>query len=134
MTDPHEMRVYPTVAAARNALSLDFGFDPFSCRGGQGVQDESGRIHRRPTKAALAALGYVVDRREHERIHREHLCTVCQAPVAREWTGTEYEQPAECPRHRRWSFSCDNGHRWQATDAEDAAAGHKCPTCGEYWV
>lgn len=34
----------------------------------------------------------------------------------------------------RYSFECDNGHRWEATEAEDAAADHRCPVCGEGWV
>lgn len=34
----------------------------------------------------------------------------------------------------RFSFECDNGHRWQATEAEDKAADHRCPVCGEDWV
>jgi|GEM_PF-4909593 len=32
-----------------------------------------------------------------------------------------------------WTFSCDNGHQWKATDEEDEAAGHRCPICGDYW-
>ncbi len=34
----------------------------------------------------------------------------------------------------KYNYCCDNGHRWEYTDAEDLAADHKCPTCGEYWV
>jgi hypothetical protein len=30
-------------------------------------------------------------------------------------------------------FSCDNGHRWTSTEAEDAARQHRCPYCGDYW-
>lgn len=49
---------YRTIKEARKALSLDTGFDPF-IHGG--VQDSDGRIWRRPSKEALAALGYPVE-------------------------------------------------------------------------
>lgn len=42
--------------------------------------------------------------------------------------------PEPEPEVERFSFECDNGHRWDATEAEDHAAEHKCPTCGDYWV
>ena len=32
------------------------------------------------------------------------------------------------------SYSCSNGHGWQATDEEDKAAARRCPECGEYEV
>lgn len=50
-------RLYRTLAKARGALALDTGFDPF-LHGG--VRDRAGHVHHRPTKAALAALGYPI--------------------------------------------------------------------------
>ena len=52
------MRTYPTIKAAMNELFVDCGFNPF-LHGG--MRDESGKIWKRPTREALAALGYPVD-------------------------------------------------------------------------
>lgn len=49
--------VYPTLKDARNAFALDSGFDPF-IHGP--VKDRAGQIWTKPTKAAMAALGYSV--------------------------------------------------------------------------
>lgn len=50
-------RTYRTIKAAREALALDVGFDPFV----------AGHIQGRCTKAALAELGYIVDREAADR-------------------------------------------------------------------
>lgn len=44
---------YSSIAAARNALAMDYGFDPFLHGGIGGFS--------RPTKATMADLGYPVD-------------------------------------------------------------------------
>lgn len=54
----HE-RHYRTIGEALGVLALDIGYDPFSV--GQGIEAEDGTVYRRPTKAALGALGYPVD-------------------------------------------------------------------------
>ncbi len=132
--------VYRTVAEARNALALDTGFDPFRV-GGWG----------RCTRAKLAAAGYPVDPKEWERRRqgqrdreRQGRCRECGEP-ARVQTfcdahgvGNCGRCPTEytglCPRHTRYSRECSRGHRWTATDEEDAANDHRCPQCGGYWV
>ena len=48
---------YETLKAAINALHLDAGFDPFLH---SGVVGRSGRKYRRPSRAALADMGYEV--------------------------------------------------------------------------
>lgn len=123
--------VYRTVKSAMNDVCLDYGFDPFV----------TGHVAGRPTKAKLAEMGYHVDAAEYARRQRDKdpRCTVCGrtlAPHERErYTGLgKRVRITECPDHEKWSFGCDNGHRWQATKAEDDAADHKCPVCGEYWV
>ena len=115
-------RYYRTMRAARVALALDTGFDPF-LSGGWG----------RCTKAKLADSGYVVDPRKAAELERGHHCSVCQTELTEEENGTARVWPTECPEHRKYSYECDRGHRWRATDAEDLAAGHKCPRCGGYW-
>lgn len=55
--------VYSTLKAARQRLSLDVGFDPF-LHGG--ARDRTGKLWRKPTKAALGALGYLVIRKKEE--------------------------------------------------------------------
>lgn len=72
--------------------------------------------YRRITTRDLQAAGYTVDPKEWRRRKRLE--------------AAEREKLTAEPRYR---FECDNGHRWTATDAEDRAADHKCPTCGEYW-
>jgi hypothetical protein len=120
MTDE---KVYRTVQEARNALALDTGFDPF----------RTGHIRGRCTKAKLSELGYVVDPKQAAERSQEHRCSVCQVTVKEEWDGLKMYYPDTCETHRKWRFACDNGHVWHATTAEDDAAEHKCPTCGEYW-
>ena len=115
------MQTYRTMKAARSALALDTGYDPFLCGGG------------RCTKAMLGELGYVVDAAEVDRLERGHHCETCQEPVEAQWTGLNYEYPSQCREHHKYSYACDNGHRWTVTDAEDEAANHQCPTCGDYW-
>ena len=115
------MKAYRTMKAARSALALDTGFDPFLCGGG------------RCTKAKLAELGYTVDAAKAAELERTPHCGTCQDPVEAQWTGLGYEYPSHCREHHKWGYGCDNGHRWTATDAEDGAADHKCPICGEYW-
>jgi len=56
-------------------------------------------------------------------------CTSCGSLFS---VGTR-EEPEPDPGPKRHAFECDNGHRWTATEAEDQAAGHRCPECGEYW-
>ncbi len=67
----------------------------------------------RCTKAKLAEHGYIVDPQAFAAIDLR-------------------EQATDQPKETLW-FECDAGHRWQATDEQDRAAGHKCPTCGDYW-
>lgn len=66
------MKYYATLQAAHNALRLDTGFDPF-LHGG--VQGTSGCVWRKPSKRALADIGYPVDpaeaRLEQARRDRE---------------------------------------------------------------
>ena len=50
------IHTYRTLREAHNALKLDAGFDPFL----HGGVRAAGRIWRRPTKRALAAIGYAV--------------------------------------------------------------------------
>ncbi len=116
------MKFYRTMKAARGALALDCGFDPFTS-GGWG----------RCTNAKLAEHGYVVNPAQCVELERGHHCKTCQQPIKQEWTGFSYEYPNHCPQHRKWSYRCDNGHQWTATDAEDKAADHHCPTCGNSW-
>lgn len=119
-------RHYTTVREARGRLALDTGFDPF-ISGGWG----------RCTKAKLADAGYPVDHRiaEQERREREQAgrCHECGVEVGLEWQYDRYAYPTHCAEHRRMEYACDNGHRWLATRAEDEAADHKCPICGDYW-
>lgn len=71
------MKKYKTLKEAKNALHIDAGFDPFLHGGAKG---SDGKIYKRPTLAALAALGYVVEntgvskdmilRRIPEDVHR----------------------------------------------------------------
>jgi hypothetical protein len=124
MTTPYTTRYYSTVREAHAAACIDVGFDPFSRQGGWG----------RRTKQNLAAHGYVVDRAKSEAIQRRPSCAVCQAPVEREFDGLAWHAPTHCHAHRKFSYGCDRGHRWTATEAEDRAAGHRCPQCGEYWT
>jgi hypothetical protein len=53
------------------------------------------------------------------------------------WVAAVEEEPISHPDEpegeERYTFGCDSGHRWEATEAEDIAADHRCPTCGEYW-
>ena len=133
-------KVYRTIREARNALALDTGFDPF-LSGGWG----------RCTKAKLAEAGYPVDpkewkRRQQERQEweRQGKCRECGAPAETQLMCDEHgigncsrcptKRTGLCHKHTRYSYVCDNGHRWTATVDEDAANGHKCPRCGEYWV
>lgn len=83
-------KYYSTMSAARGALALDTGFDPF-VSGGWG----------RCTKAKLAEQGYVVDPRRAAEIQRGHYCSVCQKPVRQKWDGREYYWPDRCYAHLR---------------------------------
>jgi hypothetical protein len=51
-------RTYRTRKEALNAFRLDTGFNPWAV--GQVVRGPDGRTYRKPTKAALAAIGYRV--------------------------------------------------------------------------
>jgi hypothetical protein len=132
-------KVYRTVREARNALALDVGFDPFSIRRG------------RCTKAKLAAAGYIVDKKEWERLQRKRQelerrgrCRECGAPSETQMFCDSHgihscplcpaKHTGWCRKHTRYSYVCDFGHRWMGTEDEAAAKGHKCPKCGEYWV
>ena len=119
-------KIYRTVRDARSALALDTGFDPFA----------TGHVKGRCTKAKLLELGYRVDAALAAERAKEHRCKVCQVLVEKEHEDNmgPGEYPDTCREHRKWTFRCDNGHTWQATDAEDKANDHRCPTCGEYWV
>lgn len=68
----------------------------------------------RATIAVLSSLGYCVDRARAE--HRERL-----------------ERNPKAKTEPRFHLECDEGHKWTATEAEDFAAGHRCPVCGGYW-
>ena len=116
-------KFYRTVRAARSALALDTGFDPF-ISGGWG----------RCTKAKLANAGYVVDPKKVDELEKKHICERCQIEVEKEWDGMKYYYPTCCPAHRKWTFQCDNNHRWSMTEEEAKSSGHKCPKCGEYAV
>jgi hypothetical protein len=116
-------KVYASVAEARNALCLDTGFDPFL----------TGHVKGRCTKKALADLGYIVDAKIAAERAKEHRCAVCQVTLDLEYDGARWEYPRHCRDHRKYCYQCDNGHKWYATEAEDKAAGHRCPECGEYW-
>jgi hypothetical protein len=73
----------------------------------------------------------------------EHRVQICADLVADdglridmgEVTGAWWDLPLpacpDCEGELVWAD--DNGHRWEATEEEDNAAGHKCPTCGDYW-
>lgn len=61
-------RHYHTIKQAIGAMSLDNGYNPFEV--GQAVIGDDGRRYTRPTKAALAAMGYPVDPAEAEREDR----------------------------------------------------------------
>jgi len=58
-------RHYHSIADALGAMSLDYGSNPFAV--GQAVVGDDGRRYTRPTKAALASLGYVVDPTEADK-------------------------------------------------------------------
>jgi hypothetical protein len=72
-----KLRAFASLQQARDALCLDWGYDPFMA--GE-VRDERGRLVRRPTTRAVASLGYVVARPLGEGAAR---CPVCRtdAPV-----------------------------------------------------
>jgi hypothetical protein len=129
-------KIYPTIRAARNALALDTGFDPFLSGGAWG----------RPTKAKLAAAGYVVDpaackREQLERARRiaEGLCEVCGRTALRRLLCGAHgvgncprcpdESTRRCAAHEVYSHQCDNGHRWSGGRDD-----FTCPKCGEYSV
>lgn len=104
---------YPTIKAARAALALEIGFDPF-ISGGWG----------RPSKAKLAAAGYPVDPKQClgaarglERRRRAGLCSVCgQKALTRLMCSAhgigncgrcEPESTGRCKAHTEWSLRCD---------------------------
>lgn len=130
---------YRTIADAINAVCLDYGYNPFPVVAG-------GRTWRKASRQALAAMGYEVmtarERAAHDKEQsdvramriRDHQCVDCGCKVGLEWMYDSYKYPEKCGDCRTYSFVCDRGHRWQATNAQDEANGHKCPTCGEYWV
>lgn len=131
------MTVYPTIKAAINQISLDYGANPF-------IVNRWGR----PTKAKLQELGYVVDakeyrkqREEKERWKKKGLCRVC-GKTSIKWFCNSHGildcsscgPVGFCKEHMKWGHVCDNMHRWSCTDEEDKNNEHRCPTCGEYWV
>jgi len=61
-------------------------------------------------------------------------CFTCGVAVEKEFDGLRMVCPTHCMQHTLWDFECNNGHRWRATRAEDKKNGHRCPTCGGYWV
>lgn len=128
-------KIYATVREARNALSLDTGFDPFT----------TGHVHGRCTRETLATLGYVVDaeaaaedkrRREHKLLTAEQANRLCR-PVGRCAQGHLWsidQHGKDCPAcggPEILSMECDNGHRWSAPYNETA---DQCPRCGEHAV
>ena len=119
---------YHDLRAAHAALCLDAGFDPFL---GAGIADQTGRRWRKATPRALRALGYVIDPAA-PLIHR---CAACGSVIGQEeYDGLRYYWPDTCPRHRRYDYCCDWGHRHQMTEAEATAVSQRCPTCGDYFV
>lgn len=133
-------RVFRTMQDARRALALDTGFDPF-ISGGWG----------RCTKQKLADAGYVVDpaevrsrQEEADAWGRAGKCrecgdnamteTFCEAHGIGNCGRCRPKKTGYCEAHTRWTHQCDNGHSWQATDAEAQASGYKCPKCGGYSV
>jgi len=113
-------KIYRTVKQAHSALCLDFGFDPFL------------HLGERVTKKNLARFGYIVDRNLAKS--KRTTCLECGTKLELEWNGSDYVYPKHCPEHRKYMYSCDNGHRWYRTREEDQKAEHKCPECGNYWV
>jgi hypothetical protein len=126
--------VYPTIQAARDALSLDTGFDPFTS-GGWG----------RPTRAKLARAGYVVDPAAYRAVAAQlaaqlaaHRCDVCGEPALDRQTCSEHgtadcgrcspEPTGRCRLHTAWVCMCDNGHTWHRTGVDY----RPCPHCGEH--
>lgn len=91
---------YETVKAAHEALCLDAGFDPF-LHGG--AVDRSGHRWKRPSRVALAALGYPVDAAQARRVD------------------------AAQARREEDRYECDYGHVLRLTQDEAAARDYQCP-------
>lgn len=87
--------------------------------------DDPGSMHPMHHAAVLFAPSslrrYDYDQIGQLRGKADRLLVVRDDPIA--------PPPGEEPER----YECDNGHVWHATEEEDAAAGHRCPTCGDYW-
>lgn len=99
---------------------------------GQVRYDDPGSMHPMHYAAVMFAPAALADDEEHDPVG--YLRRHCKRLVLVNEGGLP-EPPAPVkPEDEVYDFFCDNGHKWQATKAEDEAADHRCPVCGEYWV
>jgi hypothetical protein len=90
------MKYYKTLKGALNDLCLDTGFNPFLSGG---IRSQSGRVHKRATKAALADLGYVVDPIMAQR--KEEAAAERERQLAEAYRRHEEQQKANAEYDRR---------------------------------
>lgn len=109
------------------------------------ADEMEGRDYRN-RRSLIPALRRVVARAQRaarqvsEERQRENECRSCGNPLSHEigeWEESGQTdrgaRPTICDECKVWNFECDNGHKWQATEAQDIANDGKCPKCGEPW-